>query len=158
MSITHTSHDHHGVTNRRQLDYSFNSWFRLTSMEHHHQAPLAPCSFAREIHQWPADSPHKWPAMRKALPYQNVIMRIYVCILITILRSKQKDFTLHICKWYTWYFNGYSAQIYSYIQHNECFCPDDMIQWVIWDYMIFRINHTIKTTIIVNGRCGTPSG
>ena len=48
ISITHTSHDHHGVTNRRQLDCLFNSSFRITSMEHHHQAPLAPCSFARE--------------------------------------------------------------------------------------------------------------
>ena len=31
-------------------------------------------AFVRGIHRWPVTSPHKWPAMRKIFPFDDVIM------------------------------------------------------------------------------------
>ena len=39
--------------------------------KHQSSASLA---FARGIHRWPVDSPHKGPATRKNLPFDDVIM------------------------------------------------------------------------------------
>ena len=34
----------------------------------------ASLAFVRGIHRWPVNSPHKWPGMRKMLPFDDVIM------------------------------------------------------------------------------------
>ena len=39
--------------------------------KHQSSASLA---FVRGIHQWPVNSPHKWPVMRKMFPFDDVIM------------------------------------------------------------------------------------
>ena len=41
--------------------------------KHQSSASLA---FVRGIHQWPVNSPHKWPVTRKMLPFDNVIMAL----------------------------------------------------------------------------------
>ena len=39
--------------------------------KHQSSAPLA---FVWRIHWWPVNSPHKWPVMRKMIPFDDVIM------------------------------------------------------------------------------------
>ena len=39
-----------------------------------HQSSASP-AFARGIHRWPVNSPHKWPVTRKMFPFDDVIMR-----------------------------------------------------------------------------------
>ena len=39
--------------------------------KHQSSASLA---FVRRIHQWPVNSPHKWPVTRKMFPFDDVIM------------------------------------------------------------------------------------
>ena len=39
---------------------------------HQKSASLA---FVRGLHQWPVNSPHKWPVTRKMFPFDDVIMR-----------------------------------------------------------------------------------
>ena len=39
--------------------------------KHQSSASLA---FARGIHRWPVNSPHKWPVSRKMFPFDDVIM------------------------------------------------------------------------------------
>ena len=34
----------------------------------------ASLAFVRRIHQWPVNSPHKWPVTRKMLPFDDIIM------------------------------------------------------------------------------------
>ena len=41
--------------------------------KHQSSASLA---FVRGIHQWPVNSPHKWPVTRKMFPFDDVIMHI----------------------------------------------------------------------------------
>ena len=43
--------------------------------KHQRSASLA---FLRGIHRWPVNSPHKWPVMRKMLPFDYVIMHISI--------------------------------------------------------------------------------
>ena len=38
-----------------------------------HQSP-ASLAFVRGIHQWPVNSPHKWPVTRKMFPFDDVTM------------------------------------------------------------------------------------
>ena len=40
----------------------------------------------RGIHRWPMNSPHKGPVTRKMFPFDDVIMKIAYCSLITGLR------------------------------------------------------------------------
>ena len=35
----------------------------------------ASMAFAREIHRWSVNSPHKWPTTRKMFPFDDVIMK-----------------------------------------------------------------------------------
>ena len=41
--------------------------------KHQSSASLA---FVRGIHQWPVNSPHKWPVTRKMFPFDDVIMEL----------------------------------------------------------------------------------
>ena len=38
-----------------------------------HQSSVS-LAFARVIHRWPVNSPHKWPVTRKMFPFDDVIM------------------------------------------------------------------------------------
>ena len=60
-----------GVSNQQPLDYLLNRLFRCTSKKHQRSASL---SFVRGTHQWPVDSPHKSPVMRKMFPFYDVII------------------------------------------------------------------------------------
>ena len=40
----------------------------------------ASLAFVRGIHRWPVNSPHKRPATRKMSPFDDVIMRILICL------------------------------------------------------------------------------
>ena len=40
-------------------------------------------AFVRGIHRWPVNSPHKWPVARKMLPFDDVIMKLRICKIIT---------------------------------------------------------------------------
>ena len=42
--------------------------------KHQSSASLA---FVRGIHQWPVNSPHKWPVTRKMFPFDDVIILIF---------------------------------------------------------------------------------
>ena len=46
-------------------------------IKHQSSALLA---FVRGIHRRPVNSPHKWPVMRKILPFDDAIIFTYVCI------------------------------------------------------------------------------
>ena len=45
----------------------------LDSDQRKHQSSASP-AFVRGIHQWPVNSPHKWPVTRKMFPFDNFIM------------------------------------------------------------------------------------
>ena len=52
------------------------------TVERKHQSSTS-LAFVREIHQWPVNSPHKWPVMRKMFPFDDVIMfKRYLHIII----------------------------------------------------------------------------
>ena len=66
-----TSYKCHGVSNKRQINCLFNSFLSLPSEKAsklHITGPL------RRIHQWPLDSPHKGPVMRKASPCHDIMI------------------------------------------------------------------------------------
>ena len=56
----------------RQLNYLFNSLYRLTTNKTPKLHITDP--FVRWINRCPMDSPHKGPVMRKALPCHDIIM------------------------------------------------------------------------------------
>ena len=65
--LDHTWHHnwHHGVSNHQphNLKHSFGRREKKTLM-----------LCVRRIHQWPVNSPHKWPVTRKMCPLDDVIM------------------------------------------------------------------------------------
>ena len=56
--------------------------------KHQSSASLA---FVRGIHQWPVNSPHKWPVTRKMSPFDDVIMSWSSDITSEILDSTGSD-------------------------------------------------------------------
>ena len=67
-----------GVSNHRHIDCLLNRLFGRRSKKTSSSELLA---FVRGIHRWPGNSPHKGPATRKMLPFDDVII-----ILLDILR------------------------------------------------------------------------
>ena len=65
--------EHHGVSNHRRFDCSFNHLCRRRSKERQTSASLA---FERGIHRWPVNSPHKGPVTLKMLPFDDFIVII----------------------------------------------------------------------------------
>ena len=65
----HNGHD--GVSNHQPHHCLLNRLFRCRSKKTSNSASMA---FVREIHRWLVNSPHKWPVMRKMLPFDDVIM------------------------------------------------------------------------------------
>ena len=45
-----------------------------SSADQRKQQSSASLAFVREIHRWPANSPHKWPVTRKMFPFDDVII------------------------------------------------------------------------------------
>ena len=76
------SHEHHDVWNHWHLNYSLNSFPKLTTKK---------CTilrlFAWKIHQWTVDSPHKGPVTEKAFPCHDVIMDLIFPIHLWLICS-----------------------------------------------------------------------
>ena len=61
-----------------------------SSDQRKHQSS-ASLEFVRGIHRWPVNSPHKWPATRKMIPFDDVFMITMNCGLIRQCR------VTHVC-------------------------------------------------------------
>ena len=64
--LTVTSHEHHGVSNHRQLDCLFDTFFRRT--------PKKQTNWSFLSHRLTVDFPHIRPIMRKVFPCHDIIM------------------------------------------------------------------------------------
>ena len=53
---------------------SFAQLFIQVQIKGNIKAPRASLTFVRGIHQWPVNSPHKWPVTRKMFPFDDVII------------------------------------------------------------------------------------
>ena len=62
---------HDGVSNHQPRDCLLNRSFRRRSKN---TSKLRVTGFVRGIHRWPVNSQHKWPVMRKILPFDDFIM------------------------------------------------------------------------------------
>ena len=60
------------VSNHQFHDCLLNGYSGADQRKDQSSASLA---FARGIHRWPVNSPHKGPVMRKMLPFNDVIMK-----------------------------------------------------------------------------------
>ena len=60
-------------------------WRSIDQRKHLSSTSLA---FVRGIHQWPVNSPHKWPVTRKMFPFDDVIMSNFCAI--SVLRNVRK--------------------------------------------------------------------
>ena len=60
-----------GVSNHQPHDCLPNVYSGANQRKHQSSASLA---FARGIHRWPVNSPHKGPVTRKIFPFDDVIM------------------------------------------------------------------------------------
>ena len=54
------------------------SQITLSSTDQWKHQCSASLAFVRGIHQWPLDSPHKGPVMRKMFPFDDVIMNLTI--------------------------------------------------------------------------------
>ena len=59
-----------------QQQYSDVIMSMMASDEKKKDQSSASLAFAREIHRWPVNSPHKWPVTRKMFPFDDVIMKL----------------------------------------------------------------------------------
>ena len=66
-----------GVSNHRRHNCFVNSTICSGEDQRRHQSS-ASLAFARGIHRWPVNSPHKGPVTRKRFPFDDVI--IFFCI------------------------------------------------------------------------------
>ena len=64
-----------GVSNHRRLHCLFNCWFGADQRRKHQSS--ASLAFVRWIHRWRVNSPHKRPATRKMLPFDDVIIPLH---------------------------------------------------------------------------------
>ena len=70
-----TGHD--GFSNHLPHHCLLNRLFGRRSRKQQSSASLA---YVRGIHRRSVNSPHKWPAMRKIIPFDDVIMILYGCL------------------------------------------------------------------------------
>ena len=61
-----------GVWNHQLCDCLFNPLFKAQIKKNYQS--LAPLAFVREIHRWPAYSPHKVPVTRKIFQFDDIII------------------------------------------------------------------------------------
>ena len=84
-----------------------------------HQSSASP-AFVRGIHQWPVNSPHKWPLMRKMFPFDDVIMNTTLCNEIV------SNVTRRGVTWPT-HTRTYIYNINIIITENRCFDVNDYL-------------------------------
>ena len=72
MTLQWRHNECHGVANHQPHDSLLNGYTGTDQRKHQNYAPLA---FARGIHRWPVNSPHKGPVTRKMFPFDDVIMK-----------------------------------------------------------------------------------
>ena len=70
------------VSNHQLHDCSLDPYSGADQRKHQTSASLA---FARGIHRWPSNSPHKWPVTRKMFPFHDVIMSTKIFLLVGYL-------------------------------------------------------------------------
>ena len=64
------------------------------AVQRKHQSST-PLTFVRGIHQWPVNSPHKWPVTRKMFPFDDAIMHFHNAHHHAVLYSIKRP-TVHI--------------------------------------------------------------
>ena len=82
-----------GVSNHQRSDYLLKRLCIADQRKHQSCALLA---YARGIHRWPVNSPHKVPVTGKMYPLDNIIMRRSILIQI-VTRSNLRDLYLVCC-------------------------------------------------------------
>ena len=71
LSLQWRHNGHDGVSHHQPQDCLLNRLFRRDQRKHQSCASLA---FVGGIHQWPVNSPHRWPVTRKMIPFDDVII------------------------------------------------------------------------------------
>ena len=71
--------------------------------KHQSSASLA---FVRRIHQWPANSPHKWPVTRKMFPFDDVIRVVSIMLDSVVCCIKVY---MYLCLYKILYFATYTG-------------------------------------------------
>ena len=64
------------ISNHQPQDCLLNRLFRRRSKK---TSKLRVTGLCGGIHQWPVNSPHKWPVTRKMFPFDDVIMHVTYC-------------------------------------------------------------------------------
>ena len=64
---------HYGVSNHQPHDCLLNRLYSGADQRKHQSS--ASLAFARGIHRWPVNSPHKGPVPRKMFPFDDVIIK-----------------------------------------------------------------------------------
>ena len=92
------------------------------------------------IYQWPVDSPHKGPVIRKVFPHNDVIMRCLVCQYLNqpvIRQDNQENLPAILCPQRGW--NGRCC-------HQVNAAPDDGVMFYCND------KHTFDIVLLKHGR------
>ena len=56
------------------LPIVYSTVYYISGSDQRKHQSSASLAFVRGIHQWPLNSPHKWPVTRKMFPFDDVIM------------------------------------------------------------------------------------
>ena len=75
--ITVISHERHGVSDRRKIEYLLRNLFRPTSKVTPKLRIIVPLwrePTVKGTYRWSVGSPHKWPLIREAFPCHDVII------------------------------------------------------------------------------------
>ena len=92
--ITATSQWRNGVSNHQQLNFLFNSLFKLMTKKTSKRRIL---SFVRGIHWWPVVAPHKGPVMWEEFPSHGSINFDSNLTLLLLLRSGRSEGQIQYC-------------------------------------------------------------
>ena len=89
--LNHYSNDIMGAIGSQiiSLTIVYSAVYSGSNQRKHQSSALL--AFARGIHPWPVNSPHKWPVTRKMLPFDDVIMSCY-CL-------SRRDKKSRFCRW-----------------------------------------------------------
>ena len=94
------------VSNHRRLHCWLNCWFRRRSKKDQSPASLA---FVWGNHQWPVNSPHKRPVMRKMFPFHDVIMPCNN--ILDIIHLLDTDIPNGTFAWFVHLFKSYATNL-----------------------------------------------
>ena len=94
--------------------------------KHQSSASLA---FVRGIHRGPVNSLHKWPVMRKMLPFDDVTMKQPTYkLMITITLKRNSSFWWIFCLWQHCQLSKWQLPVQPVIKFNQTF---PFWQWII---------------------------